>query len=87
VVGAAISNFVDFLNPDMVVLGGGITEAMPGLMRNEVKKAVKAHAAPKAARAARIVTAKLHDRAVSAGAAKLALDMYYPAGGEPPIRL
>jgi glucokinase len=87
VVGAAISNFVDFLNPDMVVLGGGITEAMPRLMQREVKKAVKAHAAPKAARAVRIVTAKLHDRAVSAGAAKLALDMYYPASGEPPIRL
>jgi len=86
VVGAAISNFVDFLNPDMVVLGGGLTEAMPQLMRREVKKAVKAHAAPKAAKAARIVTARLHDRAVSTGAAKLALDMFY-SSGEPPIRL
>jgi len=86
VVGAAISNFVDFLNPDMVVLGGGLVEAMPQLMRREVRKAVKAHAAPKAAKAARIVTARLHDRAVSAGAAKLALDMFY-SSNEPPIRL
>ena len=30
--------------------------------------------------------ARLHDRAVSAGAAKLALDMFY-SSGEPPIRL
>lgn len=86
VVGAAISNFVDFLNPDMVVLGGGLTEAMPQLMRSEVRKAVKAHATPKAARAARIVTARLHDRAVSTGAARLALDMFY-ASAPPPIRL
>jgi glucokinase len=86
VVGAAISNFVDFLNPDMVVLGGGLTEAMPKLMRDEVRKAVKAHAAPKAAKAVRIVTARLHERAVSAGAAKLAFDMHYPSSA-PPIRL
>jgi glucokinase len=86
VVGAAISNFVDFLNPDMVVLGGGLVEAMPQLMRREVRKAVTAHATPKAAKAARIVTARLHNRAVSAGAAKLALDMFY-SSGEPPIRL
>ncbi len=75
VVGAAISNFVDFINPDMVVLGGGLVEAMPRLIQREVAKAVQAHATPKAAGAARIVVAKLHDHAVTAGAAKLALDM------------
>jgi len=51
-----------------------------------VRKAVKAHAAPKAAKAVRIVTARLHERAVSAGAAKLAFDMHYPSSA-PPIRL
>ena len=69
-----------------MVLGGGLTEAMPKLMRDEVRKAVKAHAAPKAAKAVRIVTARLHERAVSAGAAKLAFDMHYPSSA-PPIRL
>ena len=85
VVGAAVSNLVDFLNPDMVVLGGGLVEAMPALLRREVRKAVEAHASSKSAKAARIVVAKLHNHAVTAGAARLALDMYY--GGHPPIRL
>ena len=82
VVGAAISNFVDFINPDMVVLGGGLVEAMPALVRREVRKAIEGHATPKAARAARVVVARLHDHAVTAGAAKLALDMLSP---QPPI--
>ena len=84
-VGAAISNLVDFLNPDMVVLGGGLVEAMPRLLQREVAKAIGAHATPKAARAARIVVAKLHDHAVTAGAAKLALDMF--GSRAPPIDL
>jgi len=82
VVGAAVSNFVDFINPDMVVLGGGLVEAMPALVRREVRKAIEGHATPKAAKAARVVVARLHDHAVTAGAAKLALDMLSP---QPPI--
>jgi glucokinase len=85
VVGAAISNLVDFLNPDMVVLGGGLVEAMPRLMQREVSKAIEAHATPKAARAARVAVAKLHDHAVTTGAAKLALDMF--GSRAPPIDL
>ena len=84
VVGAAISNLVDFINPDMVVLGGGLVEAMPRLIRREVAKAVEAHATGKAARAVRIVVSKLHDHAVTAGAARLALDML---DSKPPIDL
>jgi glucokinase len=84
VVGAAISNLVDFINPDMVVLGGGLVEALPTLFKREVRKAVKAHASPRAARAARVVVSKLHNHAGTAGAAKLALDMF---GGARPIDL
>ena len=36
IVGTALSNLVDFINPDMVVLGGGLVEAMPALLRAEV---------------------------------------------------
>ena len=82
VLGAAISNLVDFINPDAVVLGGGLVAAMPALIRREVRKAVEAHAARGAARAAKIVVARLGDHAVTAGAACLALDMQSPA---PPI--
>ncbi len=84
VVGAVASNLVDFLNPDMVVLGGGLVEAVPGIMRREVKKAVLAHASPKAAKAVQVKVAKLHSHAVTSGAAKLALDMF---SDKPPIDL
>lgn len=75
IVGAALSNLVDFINPDVVVLGGGLVEAMPQLLRAEVRKAISAHASPKAARAAKVVTAKLSRHAGTIGAARLALDM------------
>ena len=58
VVGAAASNLVDFLNPDMVVLGGGLVGAMPQLVRREVRRAIEAHATPKSAKAAKVVTAR-----------------------------
>jgi glucokinase len=76
VVGAALSNLVDFINPDTVVLGGGLVEALPALIHREVKKTIKAHASPRAARAARVVVSKLHSHAGTAGAARLALDMF-----------
>jgi glucokinase len=84
VVGAALSNLVDFLSPDTIVLGGGLVEALPALMRREIRKAIDAHASTKAAKAARVVVAKLHDHAGTAGAACLALDMF---SVDPPIDL
>ena len=80
IVGAALSNLVDFINPELVVLGGGLVEAMPSLIRTEVRKSINAHASPKAARAVRVVVAKLHDHAGTIGAARLAMDMSYGAG-------
>ena len=84
VVGAALSNLVDFLSPDMVVLGGGLVEALPQLIKREIRKAVDAHASSKASKAVTIVVAKLHDHAGTAGAACLALDMF---SVDPPIDL
>jgi glucokinase len=80
IVGAALSNLVDFINPDVVVLGGGLVEAMPGLIRGEVRKSINAHATRKAARAVKVVVARLHGHAGTIGAARLAMDMSYDAG-------
>ena len=44
IVGIALSNMVDFLNPEMIVLGGGMTDAMPDLIREEVEVGIKEHA-------------------------------------------
>lgn len=85
VVGAALSNLVDFLNPDMIVLGGGLVEAMPQLMKREVSKAILAHAAPKSAKAVKVAVSKLKDHAGTMGAAMLAVDMF--TGAPPPIDL
>ncbi len=82
VVGTALSNLVDFINPDMVVLGGGLVEAMPNLIRREVEKAVRAHASPGAAARVKVAVAELHDHAGTVGAAKLAVDMF---SGRPPL--
>jgi glucokinase len=84
VIGAALSNLVDFINPDIIVLGGGLVEAMGSLVRSEVRKSIDAHAAPKAAKSVRVVTARLHSHAVTVGAARLAVDMF---SGRPPIDL
>lgn len=84
VVGAALSNLVDFLSPDTIVLGGGLVEALPSLMKREIRKAIDAHASTKAAKAAKVVVAKLHDHAGTAGAACLAVDMF---SVDPPIDL
>ena len=84
VVGVALSNLIDFVNPDMVVLGGGIVEALPELIRSEVEKTVSTHAEKKAYASVKIVTAKLHSHAGTAGAAKFALDML---SDDPPVNL
>jgi glucokinase len=73
-VGIVLSNFVDFMNPDMVLLGGGLVEAMPKLIRTEVKTAIKEHATPNARKSVRVVTSKLKRHAVTTGGAKLAFD-------------
>ena len=83
VVGTALSNLVDFINPDMVVLGGGLVEAMPNLILREIEKAVKGHASPAAAAQVKICVARLHDHAGTIGAARLAVDMF--SGKKPPI--
>jgi glucokinase len=84
VLGAALSNLVDFLNPELVVLGGGLVEALPQLMRHEIANSIKAHATARAARDVKVVVAKLHNHAGTVGAAALAFDMF---SGKPPIEL
>ncbi len=75
VVGIALSNLVDFINPEVLVLGGGLVEALPKLVRNEIRKGIEAHSAKPAVKALRVTVARLGSHAVTAGAAKLACDL------------
>jgi hypothetical protein len=59
----------------MIVLGGGMIEAMPDLIREEVEAGICSHSAPAARKALKVVTSTLKDHAVTTGAAKLAWDI------------
>jgi len=74
ILGIALSNLVEFLNPEMLVLSGGLTTAMPLLVRTEVEAGIKTHATPETVRALRVATSKLKNHAVTIGAARLSLD-------------
>jgi len=65
---------VDFLNPEMIVLGGGLVDARPHIMTQEVAAGIKSHTTLEVQQGLHIVTTKLKSHAVTTGAAKLAVD-------------
>ena len=70
--GIAIGSVVNLLAPDMVVLGGGLVEAMPVLYVQEVRTSIKKQAMRPYTKSLKVVVAKLGDDAVAMGAAALA---------------
>jgi glucokinase len=82
--GSALSNLVDFINPEVIVLGGGLVEAMPRLVKTEVDKAIRAHCSKRALRDVKVVVAKLLNHAGTTGAACLAVEMF---SKKPPLEL
>lgn len=73
-IGTAVANVVNLLAPDIVVLGGGLVEALPELILGEVKKIVCRQSMQAFTKDIKIVTAKLGDNATVMGAAALAAD-------------
>ena len=74
ILGIVLSNMVDFLNPEMIVLGGGLVDAMPDIITKEVAAGIKSHATREAQQGLQIVASQLKSHAVATGAAKLAVD-------------
>lgn len=72
--GIAISNLVDFISPELVVLGGGLVQAMPGLFVSEVRQGILRHVMPWVRKSVRVREAELGDLSVAAGAALSAWD-------------
>src|SRR5215470_3744279 len=62
IVGIVLSNMVDFLSPQMIVLGGGLTDAMPRIVRHEVRAGIRAHGSQPALRHVKVVTSKHKER-------------------------
>ena len=72
--GGAIAGVVNLLAPDVVVLGGGLVEAMSDLFLNEVRKTVDNRAMKSFTKSLKIVAAELGDNATVMGAAALAAE-------------
>ena len=79
IVGIVLSNLIDFINPEMVVLGGGLVEEMPGIVLKEVEKGIRKHTTAAALENLKVVGARLNGYAVAAGAAKMAWDRFIKA--------
>ncbi len=72
--GVAIGNLVNILNPEVVVLGGGVMEALSDEMLPTILKSAKSHVLPGTFRNVEIIASKLGDNAGITGAAALARD-------------
>lgn len=68
-IGTAVGGFVHLLAPDVVVLGGGLVEAMPKLIVETVERAAKEWVLPSYVKSFKVVPAKLGDDAAVMGAA------------------
>jgi len=67
--GHGIAIVVNLLAPDVIVMGGGLVEAMPELYVEEVEKATRALVLPSYRKTFRLATAKMGDDATATGAA------------------
>ncbi len=70
--GIGIGSIVNFLNPEMVVLGGGVVEAMDDTFLDDIRAATKKYSLPNTLDGVQIVRAKLGDNSGILGAAALA---------------
>jgi glucokinase len=72
VAGIALASVVNFMNPEILILGGGLTEEMPRLVQSEVEGGLREHLVSEVSRKLKVKTAKFKNRAGVFGAAKLA---------------
>ena len=73
-IGLVVGGLVNFISPDIVVLGGGLVEAMEDIFLSEVQEMISRTALPEVGACVRVVAAKLGDDAVMMGAARLIRD-------------
>ena len=71
-IGIATANLVNILNPEVVVLGGGVIEALADEMMSVIIETAQDYAMPGALKGVEIIASKLGDNAGITGAAVLA---------------
>ena len=70
--GVGIGSIVNFLNPEMIILGGGVVEALDDTFLDNIRAAAEKYALPNTLDGVQIVQAKLGDNSGILGAAALA---------------
>lgn len=73
--GVALANVVNVLNPELVLLGGGMMEAMGQIILPEVRSGIEAYALKPLVKVLKVVPSKLKDNAVIFGASKMACEV------------
>ncbi len=73
--GVGIGTLVNIMLPDIIVLGGGLVEAMPVLYKREVTASARAHCLHSFRNKFKVVAAKLGDDATAMGSAGYAQSM------------
>ena len=68
--GRGLAGVVNLLNPDRIVIGGGVANAWP-LFAQALQRTIRAEAMPVSARSVRVVRAQLGEQAGIIGAAML----------------
>lgn len=76
IIGRSMADLVNILNPEMIVLGGGLVEALPRLIVSEATEAMHAQAMPGLVKNVKVVPARLGDHAIVMGGAKRAWDRF-----------
>jgi glucokinase len=71
-IGIGVANLINILSPEVVVLGGGVMEALADEMMSIILKNAKEHAMPGTFKGVEIIASKLGDNAGITGAAVLA---------------
>ncbi|HNV87028.1 MAG TPA: ROK family protein [Candidatus Omnitrophota bacterium] len=74
--GITMANVADLLNPDAIILGGGLIEAMGDLIIPEARKTMRRYGLGPVVKSVKVLPAKLKDHSIVKGAAKLAYDAF-----------
>lgn len=83
-IGVAIAGIVHIISPDVIVLGGGLLEAMPDVLIEQVSKTARKRVMPAYKDTFEVRASKLGDDAVALGAAAWARHEFAESGGEKP---
>ena len=76
VVGIALSSVVNFMSPEIVVLGGGLIKSLPKLVLQEFEAGLREYLAPEVNQSLEVRASKLGGSAVALGVAYAALEAY-----------